>query len=40
MAFCFAFANYRKASLWMASLLSVACVAFYFSHSYHVEWPW
>ncbi len=40
VAFGLVLTDHRKAALCAALVLAVACVGFYFSHSYHVDWPW
>jgi hypothetical protein len=39
-AFGLVLANHRKPAIILAVVLQVFCVLFYFTHSYHVTWPW
>ena len=40
VAFALVLADRRKAAIALAILLMPVCVAFYYLHSYEVNWPW
>ncbi len=40
VAFALIWTGRRKPAIALAVGLQVACVGFYITHSYHVNWPW
>ena len=39
-AYLLVFRGMRNPAIALALVLQLACLGLYFSHSYHVNWPW